>query len=227
MLKQFLTVIAVGVGLSVLGAAPLRADSVSLDLTNGFVACPVGGCAEVTITVAPGGTSATLEFTSLLSGYQFDDVGFNFTGGTISGIVPPTPKSGGTNLDGFGTFGYVYLTGNNGGSTGSACNGTIGDAACDFTLTITGTGLSAADFETVGSADTWFAGHIASATCTGYVGGGGPATTNPDDGGACSSTSTPEPGTSGMLVVGLAGLFGLGFLSRRRLPRADSFSVSQ
>lgn len=41
MLKRFLAVMAVGVGLSVLGAAPLRADTVSLDLTNGFVTCPV------------------------------------------------------------------------------------------------------------------------------------------------------------------------------------------
>ncbi len=227
MLKRFLAVMAVGVVLSVLGVAPLRADTVvPLDLTNGFITCPAGGCAEVTIDVTSS-TSATLEFTSLLSGYQFDTVGFNITGGTISSIAPPTPKSGGTNQDGFGKFGYVYDTGNNGGSTGSACNGTIADAACDFTLTITGTGLSAADFETVGSADTWFAGHIASATCTGYVGGGGPATTNPDDGGACSSTSAPEPGTSGMLGIGLGGLLllGFGFSSRRRALRVDGFSV--
>jgi MYXO-CTERM domain-containing protein len=229
MLKSFLAVIALGVGLSVLGVTPVRADDVSLDLTNGFVTCPVGGCAEVTITAAADGTSATLEFTSLLSGYQFDDVGFNFTGGTITGITPKTPKPGGTELDGFGSFGYAYDTGNHGGSTGHLCDGTMGDADCDFTLTITGTGLSVADFETVGNADTYFAGHLASANCTGFVGGGGSATSNPDDNGACSSTSAPEPGTSGMLTIGLIGLLllGLGFSSRRRLLRADGFRVSQ
>jgi hypothetical protein len=219
--KSLLAVIAVVTAVVIWGAAPLRADTIPLSLTNGFTTCPAGGCAEVTISATS--TSATLEFTSLLSGYQFDEVGFNETGGTISTILPDTPKSGGTNLSSFGSFDYVYETGDHGGSTGSACNGTIGDASCDFTLMITGTGLSVADFETVGDADTDFAGHIGSATCTGFVGGGGPATSSPGGSSSCSSTtmSAPEPGTLGTLAFGLICLAGLGFASRRRLIGAN------
>ena len=209
-------VVMLAVCLALGGAA--KADTiVPLNLTNGFIAaCPAGGCAEVTIHIGPLGTSATLEFTSLLSGYQFDTVGFNSTDATIV-VTDGTLKSNPPNAqDGFGKFGYVVGTGINGGSTGFLCNGTIADAACDFTVTITGSGLTVADFETLSSGgdSVWFAGHIASSSCTGFTGGGGGSTMN-STGGSCGTTSAPEPRSLTMLAFGLLAIGG--FALRRSL----------
>jgi len=205
------------------GAA--KADTVILDLTNGFItttgtsACPVLGCAQVSINVAAGGGSATLEFTSLMSGFQFDTVGFNFNGNGTGTITTPGTTNPG-NEDGFGVFMYNFDTGINGGSTGSACSGSSADPDCNFFVNITGSGLTAADFETLSTSPgkgsggdlVWFAGHIASASCTGYVGGGGGSTTA-STGGSCGTTSAPEPGTLTMLGFGL---LSIGGFARRR-----------
>ena len=199
---------------------------VYLNLTNGFITttgtstCPVPGCAQVSIDVATGGGSATLEFTSLMSGFQFDTVGFNFNGNGTGTITTPAKTDPG-NEDGFGVFMYNFDTGINGGSTGHFCDGMESTTACDFTVTIAGSGLTVADFETLSSSPgngnggdlVQFAGHIASSACTGYVGGGGGSTTN-STGGSCT-TSTPEPGSLTMLVFGLLAIGG--FAVRRSL----------
>ena len=188
-------------------------ETVFLNLTNGFTTC-TPNCAQVFIDVNTGGTSATLTFTSLLSGFQFDTVGFNSNDATISVTGGPLKNNPPNAQDGFGKFGYVVDTGINGGSTGSSCNGTTGDADCNFIVTITGTGLTLSNFHTlsIGGDSVFFAGHIASDTCTGFVGGGGGATDG-TTGGTCGTTSTPEPGSLSMLGIGL---LAIGGFARRR-----------
>ena len=209
------------------GAA--KADTtatVFLDLTNGFITttgtstCPVPGCAQVIIDVASGGGSASLEFTSLMSGFQFDTVGFNFNGNGTGTITSPATTNPG-NEDGFGVFMYNFDTGINGGSTGVNCSGVASDLDCDFFVHITGSNLSVADFETLSTSPgkgnggdlVEFAGHIASSSCTGYVGGGGGSTTN-STGGSCT-TSVPEPRSLTMLLFGFLAIGG--FAVRRSL----------
>jgi hypothetical protein len=219
------------VALALVLAASAVADDVPLGFTNGFLAsCPAGGCATVSITVS--GTTATFTVSSLLDGYQFDTFGFNFSGGSLS-LVPGSVSgavgsgaglSGVGAEDGFGKFLWNFDTGINGGSTGSACSGVASDPDCTFTFQVTGTGVtSTSQFEYLQTSsnphsNTWFAGHIANDTCTGFVGGGG-ATSHTGDTTPCGgTTTTPEP--SSLTLLGASGLLsGFGLAIRRKLRK--------
>jgi hypothetical protein len=236
--KRSVAVLAFSFVLITLGAARLKAGDVdALLYTNGFATCPITGCASVDVNITDA-THATITVTSLLDGYQFDNFGFNATDSSIgfasaSGAIDTTdPKyglAGPNNLNGYGSFMYVFDTGVNGGSTGSAC--VSGGAGCQFTINLTGTGapLTASTFEVLstggaGDGTAEFAGHIAGSTCTGFVGGGdvtGESNTN-GTGGSCGSTSTPEPRTLTLLGSGLLGLLIVGF---RRRAFSSSFSA--
>jgi PEP-CTERM motif-containing protein len=217
------------------------ADTFTLSVTNGFVnPCPAWGCASVSVTI-PGasspnfGSQATITVTSLLNGYQFDNFGFNFTGngslslkGSTGAVDPSDPQYGlsgpGTfQLNGFGTFAYLFGTGINGGSTGSNCvvSGTgVAGSGCTFAITLNGTGLTTTGlFESLsggnaGDGNVFFAGHTAGSTCTGFV--GGPATGNTQNG-SSSCTSVPEPGSFMLFGVGLSALGS--FVLRRKLRK--------
>jgi hypothetical protein len=206
----------------------------TLTLTNGFLpgGCPAGGCASVGISVNGAANTATFTVSSLLAGYQFDTFGFNYTGGgtlslfgTPTGAVSVASLSGLGNEDGFGKYLYNFNTGINGGSTGFACDGTAADSDCTFSFTVTGPTISGvSQFESLvngsnqGDSLTWFAGHLASSPCTGYVGGGGDATSRPSDTGTCTPTDVPEPAS--MQLLGVGGLLSsLGLAVRLKLRR--------
>jgi hypothetical protein len=227
---KFTRLLVFTIAATLLLAATAMAD-VTLNLNNGFLpgGCPVGGCAIVNISVNDAGNTATFTVSSLMSGFQFDTFGFNFTGGSLAlsgtptGAVSGPSFSGLGNEDGFGKYLWNFNTGINGGSTGSACNGTVADTDCTFVFTVSGANISnVTQFDSLlngtnNDSATWFAGHLASGTCTGYVGGGGGLETAPSSDGSCTPT-VPEPGSTSLL--GLGGLLsGLGLTVRRLLRR--------
>jgi len=247
MLKRSLALLPLFFIVMTLGAVQLRADSMSftLNYTNGFTTCPAGGCASVNIVAS--GTQATITVSSLLSGYQFDSFGFNLSSGTItsftsSGAVNTTnsqyglsaPPAGPWAQNGFGKFQYVFDTGINGGSTGGNCIVTSGSpsAGCTFALTLNGTGLTSYQLFQVlssggaGDGNTWFAGHVAGSTCTGFVGGGNPSgNTNGSSG--CTPVQAPEPNTLSLLGLGLFSVLMVLFVrGRGLLVRRQGLSVA-
>jgi len=247
MTKRILAIAVLAVCIAGVSGSAMADDIDVLLHTNGFATCPTYGCATVNVHIT-NSSSATITVVSLLNGYQFDNFGFNLvstssiTGfsATVAGVSNPSgdslsgmPTGGSYNLNGFGNFDFLYNTGLNGGSTGSNCVVTVGSGGttatgstgCKFVLTLTGAGLSLNAFNLVSGGNAaegnvLYAGHLASASCTGYVGGGqlGTSGTETDTGttgtgGACGTTTTPEP--AGLMLLG-SGLSAMGLLFRRK-----------
>ena len=138
-----------------------RADSFDLMYQNGSVpgTSPYG-----TVTVTGGGTSVTLVFTVAagLDMFGTSAVAFNIgTGGTITNIAvtgytvdvgaPGVPIVGPSGfMDGFGAF-----VAGAGGGTGSSAG------YSQIVITITGTGLTLAQFEGTNGAGVQFSAHVA------------------------------------------------------------------
>jgi hypothetical protein len=216
---------------SMLAVVTASADSTQSWLMSGSntssVPCSSASpCASVSLDINTGGTSATFTVTSLNNGYVFDTFGFNAESGATgtqgtgsllnlsllssSGEVSSPSLGGLGNEDGWGKFDYNFSTGKTGGSSGSDCSvsGGAASAGCTFSFTLSGTGLTLADFKLVsankngGPGSDLFAGHEANGSgFTGYVGSETPA-------------PVPEPSMLAMLFSGFiaAGTFGRRFL---------------
>ena len=92
-LKRCVTVLAFTFLLITMGTTRLKASDLdTLNYTNGFAVCPIGGCASVNLLINSS-TSATITVTSLLNGYQFDNFGFNYNGtvtiNPVTGLSSP------------------------------------------------------------------------------------------------------------------------------------------
>jgi len=215
---RFLLSMGVLVALTVLASSQARAGAVeeSFLLTaanaGGPVCSEASPCAEVTIDISSG-TTATFTVTSLLAGYIFDTFGFNssatvaFAPGSGTGELGSYSLGGSGNQDGWGTFNFVFDTGETGGSNAGACSvsGGTPSAGCTFSFQVTGTGLTLADFEIASTNDhngtTFFAGQMAdTSNFTGFAG---------------ESVAVSEPGETPQLLLGL--LFVGAFLGRRHL----------
>ena len=135
-------------------------------------------CAKVTVSTS--GTDATFTVSSLLSGWVFDKFGFNSsvppTLVSASGEVGAYSLSGSGNEDGWGSFGNNFITGTTGGSNGVDCVVTSGisGSGCAFSFILQfASNSSILNFEIAssgGSGSGFFAGHLASASKSGYAG---------------------------------------------------------
>jgi hypothetical protein len=216
---------------SMLAAVTASADStqswlMSASNTSSVPCSSASPCASVSLDISSTGKTATFTVTSLNNGYVFDTFGFNAETGAAgshgsgsllnlsllssSGEVSSPSLDGLRNEDGWGKFDYNFNTGKNGGSNASDCSvsGGTASAGCTFSFTLSGTGLTLADFELAsvnkngGSGSDLFAGHEANGSgFTGYVGSETPA-------------PVPEPSMLSMLFSGFiaAGTFGRRFL---------------
>lgn len=207
-----------------LAASFASADSQTWDLvgtndSSGLPCTMIAPCASVTINAS--GHDATFTVTSLLNGYVFDKFGFN----TIAGVSTLSLVAGGETGElgsyslggsgtegGWGSFLHNFDTGLSGGSKGGDCANH--GAGCTFTFEVTSTSsLSVASFEKLtsgGVGSGYFAGHMASASKSGY--GGNSQLLAP----------LPEPPTTAVLASGL--LVGIGLLGRRTLTLARQAS---
>lgn len=202
------------------GARHALADSFFLIGSNSSqVPCSVSApCAEVTLTAS--GNDVTFTVSSLDSGFVFDTFGFNFTGaGTVildpahppTGEVSSPSLSGSGNEDGWGSFDYNFHTGKSGGSSGGDCVVTMGTpgAGCTFSFTVTDlstASLTTAEFEELSAGGTGsgdFAGHVAAANGSGFVGDSVPL----------NISTVPEP--SSLMLLGTGALALAGVVRRR------------
>lgn len=203
-----------------------KADSFTLGVQNGGLT-GTGPWGTVTVLCNGGGTSCTIEFAAA-SGFEFHNggVGWNVADAADSSItntsVTTCTSVGGATcslqsdtensyaFDGFGKY-DMSVTGGNGSSTGLT----------DIIITITGTGLTTADFEG-NNGNAQFVAQVSpypnpNGGCTGFVAnenltGNQPSATA---GSGCGSTSVPEPGSLALFGTGILGM--AGYLRRKLL----------
>lgn len=198
-------------------ATTAMADSASWVLTGtndaGSLPCSAGApCASVMISTS--GDVATFTVSSLLSGWVFDTFGFNssvavsLVAGSGTGELGSYSLGGSGNEDGWGSFGNNFHTGKAGGSSGGDCVVTAGSPGpgCTFSFKVmASSALTVANFEILssgGNGSGYFAGHMASASKSGYSGKPSPVT-----------PPISEPGALLLLLPGL--LYGGGALRQR------------
>ena len=204
-------------------AQPALADSFFLVGTNNSVGVPctvAAPCAQVTITTS--GNTATFTVSSLLSGFVFDTFGFNYTGSGALALAPPAPSGevgsspslgGSGNEDGWGSFDWNFDTDKSGGSDGGDCMVSMGTpgAGCTFTFTVKDASVmtvTASEFESLssgGNGSGFFAGHVAGANASGFIGDSVP-------------TTSPGPEPSSLMLLGTGALALAGVIRRRFGP---------
>ena len=196
-----------------------KADQFSLTVQNGGLGSEPSPYGTVTV-LCSSSTSCTIEFQAA-GIYEFHNagVGWNETlsgGATISSQLVTTCTTvggatcgtvgGPTNFDGFGNF-----TNSVGGGTGSSSGMT------DVIITITGTNLSTANFES-DNGNAQFAVQVAPylvSNCTGFAANENLTGNQPSSqaGSGCTSTDVPEPGSLALFGTGARGL--AGYLRRK------------
>ena len=198
--------------------SPAQADLIfTLNTTNGFATCPVGGCGTIDIDVTSA-TSATVTYSAATAfAYHQDVVGLNINlgggsasltsfSGTLANSTPYPQGShpatfGSGNEDGFGFFNFVVNTFD-------------GLATKSGTFTITGTGTSWTEVNFLTPNNKGFEVAAQMGFCL------TPCTTDHgpfvSTGFAAATPAVPEPSTWAMMILGFAGVGLLAYRRRRQ-----------
>ncbi len=184
--------------------------------------CGPTGTTFGTITLTDNGANTVNMTVSLNSPYEFvntgfdTDIGFNLgvspdptiSGTAASGWSFTTTTPGSLHMDGTGYFEY--------GFTCTACGtGGSNPQTGPYTFTITGTGLTAANFGEQNAAGNFFAVDIINTSTTG-PGAGLTGAVDASQSGTVRTTATPEPASFALLG---AGLIAMSFFLRKRARR--------
>lgn len=207
-----------------------KADSFDLSWQNGNVP---GTNPWGTVTVTGDSSQVVITFTveAGLDMFGNDAAAWNLT--TTTGITsvavtdytvvvgapgaPTVDNSGTVNMDGFGSGANAFDVGVAGGNGSSAGYSMI-------EITITGSGLTLAQFEAANGSGVQFSAQVGGyngntqglSTCTGFVGtqnGGG--STQDTNVGTCTGSEVPEPGSLALFGTGIIGM--AGYLRRKLL----------